>query len=121
MGAKIKQTTKRQTWLIENPEGRRSRFRHPSGQQSKRAIPLPNNQMLNASVALAADNDNNLAAPRMEGIKDPHFNRRTPGIMTLVRPVSAKVGLPAPSATRPVEITARSSISACRGSSIRSR
>ncbi len=41
--------------------------------------------MVDACVALAADRDNNLAAPRMEWIKDPNFNRRTPGIMTLVR------------------------------------
>jgi len=41
--------------------------------------------MVNARVALAADRNNNLAASRMERIKDLHFNRRTPGIMTLVR------------------------------------
>jgi len=46
--------------------------------------------MVNASVALAADRDNNLAAPWMEGITDPHFNRRTPGIMTLVRAAPAR-------------------------------
>jgi hypothetical protein len=46
--------------------------------------------MIYASVALAAARDNNLAAPRMERIKDPHFNRRTPGIMTLARPAPAK-------------------------------
>ena len=46
--------------------------------------------MVDACVALAADRDNNLAAPRMEWIKDQHFNRQTPGIMTLVRPVSAR-------------------------------
>ena len=40
--------------------------------------------MVDACVALAADRDNNLAAPRMEWIKDRHFNRQTPGIMTLV-------------------------------------
>ena len=39
--------------------------------------------MVDACVALAADRDNNLAAPRMEWIKDQHFNRQTPGIMTL--------------------------------------
>jgi len=54
--------------------------------------------MVNASVALAADRDNNLAAPWMEGITDPHFNRRTPGIMTLVRPAPVKLicALPSP-------------------------
>jgi len=46
--------------------------------------------MIDACVALAADRDNNLAAPRMEWIKDPHFNRQTPGIMTLVRRVRAR-------------------------------
>jgi hypothetical protein len=46
--------------------------------------------MVDACVALAADRDNNLAAPRMEWIKDPHFNRQTPGTMTLVRPAPAR-------------------------------
>jgi len=46
--------------------------------------------MIDVCVALAADRDNNLAAPRMEWIKDPHFNRQTPGIMTLVRRVRAR-------------------------------
>jgi hypothetical protein len=46
--------------------------------------------MVDACVALAADRDNNLAAARMEWIKDPHFNRQTPGIMTLVRPAPAR-------------------------------
>jgi hypothetical protein len=90
VGAKIKEPIKRKTWLIENPEGRRSRFRHPSGQQSKRAVPLPNNQMVHASLALAANRDNNLAATWMERIKDPYFNRRTPGIMTLARPAPVR-------------------------------
>ena len=77
--------------------------------------------MVDACVALAADRDNNLAAPRMEWIKDPHFNRQTPGIMTLVRPASARVGSHARSVTRPVGITARSSINACRDCSMCSR
>ena len=55
--------------------------------------------MVNTSVALAADRDNNLAAPRMERIKDPHFNRRTPGIMTLVHVAPAKAGSLVRSAT----------------------
>jgi hypothetical protein len=46
--------------------------------------------MVDAFVALAANRDNNLAAPRMEWIKDPHFNRQTPGIMTLVRPAPVR-------------------------------
>jgi hypothetical protein len=57
--------------------------------------------MVNASVALAADRDNNLAAPWMEGITDPHFNRRTPGIMTLVRPEPAKAISPPRLASKP--------------------
>ena len=57
--------------------------------------------MVNASVALAADRDNNLAVPWMERIKDPHFNRRTPGIMTLVRPALAKPTCRSLWATRP--------------------
>jgi IstB-like ATP binding protein len=52
--------------------------------------------MVDACVALAADRDNNLAAPRMEWIKDPHFNRQAPGIMTLVRPAPARRILPSP-------------------------
>jgi len=52
--------------------------------------------MVNASMALATNRDDRLAAPWMERIKDLNFKCRTPGIMTLVRAASAKVGLPAP-------------------------
>jgi hypothetical protein len=75
--------------------------------------------MIYASVALAADHDDNLAAPRMERIKDPHLNRRTPGIMTLVRPASAKVGSLARWRTRRAETIAQCSIIACHGCSMR--
>ena len=42
--------------------------------------------MVNASMELATNRDDRLAAPRMERIKDLNFKCRTPGIMTLVRP-----------------------------------
>jgi hypothetical protein len=41
--------------------------------------------MVNASMALVTNCDDNLAAPWVERIKELNFRCRTPGIMTLVR------------------------------------
>ncbi len=38
--------------------------------------------MLDANMALATNRDDRLATPRMKGMKDLNFKRRTPGIMT---------------------------------------
>ena len=64
---------------------------------------LPNNKMLDASMVLASDCNDNLAVPRMKGIKDLNFKRRTPGIMTLVRLASAKPTLPSRSGAKRVK------------------
>jgi hypothetical protein len=48
--------------------------------------------MFGASMALGADHRDGLAAPRVKRIDDPNLNCRTPGSMTLLRPVSAKAG-----------------------------
>ena len=73
--------------------------------------------MLGTGMALGADRRDDRAAPWVKRIDDPDLNRRTPGSMTLLRPASAKVGLPVPSATRPAATTARCSISASPSSS----
>jgi len=57
--------------------------------------------MVFASEPLAVLDLHHLPGPWMERIEDPHLERRTPGIVTLVRPAPAKVGLPVRSATRP--------------------
>ncbi len=75
--------------------------------------------MILAGEPLAVLDLHHLPGPWMERIEDPHLERRTPGIVTLVRPVSARVGLPVRSVTRLAATIARSSIADCRGSSMR--
>jgi hypothetical protein len=76
--------------------------------------------MVLAGEALAVLDLHHLPGPRMERIEDQNLERRTPGIVTLSRPGSAKAGLPAPSATRPAATIVRSSITASRACSKRS-
>src|SRR4051812_14595082 len=47
--------------------------------------------MVLADKALAVHDLHHLLRPRMERIEDPHLERRTPGIVTLSRPVPAKL------------------------------
>jgi hypothetical protein len=55
--------------------------------------------MVLAGEPLAVLDLHHLPGPWMERIEDPHLERQTPGIVTLVRPASARVGLPARSAS----------------------
>jgi hypothetical protein len=50
---------------------------------------LPDDEMLDAGVALYADGRDNFTAARVKRIDDPNLNRRTPGSMTLLRPAPA--------------------------------
>ena len=77
--------------------------------------------MVLAGEPLAVLDLHHLPGPRMERIEDPNLERRTPGIVTLSRPGWARVGLPAPSNTKPAVIIARFSIIASRASSRLSR
>jgi hypothetical protein len=51
--------------------------------------------MLGAGMSLRADRSNHLTAARVERTDNPHFNRRTPGSMTLLRPVWTRASSPA--------------------------
>jgi hypothetical protein len=48
--------------------------------------------MFGTGMALGADHRDGLAAPRVKRVDDPNLDRRKPGSMTLLRPVSAKAG-----------------------------
>jgi hypothetical protein len=56
--------------------------------------------MILAGEPLAVLDLHHLPGQWMERIEDAHLDCRTPGIVTLVRPASAKAGSPARSATR---------------------
>ena len=77
--------------------------------------------MVLAGEPLAVLDLHHLPGPWMERIEDSHVVRRTPGIVTLVRPGSAKVGSPVRSATRPAATIARCSTIAFPAYSTRSR
>jgi hypothetical protein len=72
--------------------GRATRLGHPRRQQRQGVVGLPDDEMLSAGVALAADHHDPLAAARVKRIKDPNLKRRTPGSMTLLRPAAVKRG-----------------------------
>jgi hypothetical protein len=48
---------------------------------------LPDDEMLGTGMALGADRRDDRAAPWVKRIDDPDLNRRTPGSMTLLRPI----------------------------------
>jgi hypothetical protein len=52
--------------------------------------------MVHAREALAVLDLHHLPGPRMERIEDQNLERRTPGIVTLSPPASARAGLLAP-------------------------
>jgi len=62
---------------------------HPRRQQCQRPIQLPDHEMLGAGVTLYADDRNDFTAAWVKRIGDPNFDSRTPGSMTLLRPVRA--------------------------------
>jgi hypothetical protein len=65
----------------------RSRLGHPRRQQRQRAIGLPDDEMVGASVTLRVDDHDRLAAARVKRIENPNLNRQTPGSMTPLRPI----------------------------------
>lgn len=69
----------------------------------------------------AAHHDNTLACAWVVRIVDQDVKALFLGSISLARPASAKVGWLVPSDKRRAAITARSSISACRGCSAISR
>jgi hypothetical protein len=77
--------------------------------------------MVLAGEPLAVLDLHHLPGPWMERIEDPHIERRTPGIVTLVRAASGSNGLPARSATKLAGMTSPSFIIGSRASSPRSR
>ena len=70
---------------------------HPSRQQHQCAIRLPDDEMLFATVLLAAENTHSVTVSRMKRVEDLHLKTQTPGIMTLARAAPAKHILPSPS------------------------
>jgi hypothetical protein len=76
--------------------------------------------MVLASEPLAVLDLHHMPGPWMKRIEDPYLERRTPGIVTLLRPASARAGSLAPSATRLAATIVRSSITAFRACSRRS-
>jgi hypothetical protein len=75
--------------------------------------------MVFASKPSTLHSRHKLTASRMKRIMDPYFERRTPGIVTLVRPASARVGSGVRSATRPAETIDPSSTIEYHGYSMR--
>ena len=73
--------------------------------------------MILAGEPLALLDLHHLPGPWMERIKYPHLERRTPGIVALVRTGSARAGSRVPSATKPVVTTVQSSIIVSRACS----
>ena len=63
---------------------------HPSRQQHQCAIRLPDDEMLFATVLLAAENTHSVTVSRMKRVEDLHLKTQTPGIMTLARRASAR-------------------------------
>jgi hypothetical protein len=76
--------------------------------------------MFLASEPLAVLDLHHLSGSWMERIEDSHVERRTPGIVTLVRAAPARVGLPVRSATRRAATIDPSSIIASQDCSMRS-
>jgi hypothetical protein len=70
---------------------------HPDRQEGQGSIRLTHDQMVGAGVTLGANHSDALAAARVERIGDPRLKRRTPGTLTLVRPVPARPGSPSAS------------------------
>ncbi len=60
------------------------RFGHPDRQERQGLVGLADDQVIGAGVTLATDNGNHLSAARVERIRDPNLECRTPGSMTLV-------------------------------------
>src|SRR5271156_4231707 len=73
--------------------------------------------MFLASEPLAVLDLHHLSGSWMERIEDSHVERRTPGIVTLVRPAPARAGSPARSATRHAVTIDRCSTIACHACS----
>ena len=83
---------------------------HPGRDQGECPVGLHHDQMVLAGEALAVLDLHHLPGPRMKRIEDQNLERRTPGIVTLSRPASARAGSPARSATRHAATTVPSSI-----------
>ena len=79
---------------------------------------LHDDQMVFASKPSTLHSRHKLTASRMKRIMDPYFERRTPGIVTLVRLASAKVGSLQLLVTKPVATTAPLSTNASPSSSL---
>jgi hypothetical protein len=65
---------------------RAGRLDHPGRQECQGPVRLTNDKMVRAGMALRADDGDQLTVARVERIRDPGFESRTPGIMTPVRP-----------------------------------
>lgn len=83
-------------------------FGHPDRQERQGPVGLANDEVIDAGVAFGADNGDHLAAAGVERIRDPNLKRRTPGSMTLVRPIpvertsTSKAERSGPAQARPV-------------------
>jgi hypothetical protein len=75
--------------MCNKPRSASTGVGHPPRNQRQRPIRLPDDEMLDAGVALYADGRDNFTAARVKRIDDPNLNRRTPGSMTLLRPAPA--------------------------------
>src|SRR5215472_4921020 len=67
---------------------------HPGWNQRECPVGLHDHQMVLAGEALAVLDLHHLPCPRMKRIEDQNLERRTPGIVTLSRPASARAGSP---------------------------
>src|ERR1700747_1481481 len=81
---------------------------HPGRDQGECPVRLHHDQMVLAGEALAVLDLHHLPSPRMERIEDQNLARRTPGIVTLSRPASAKRTYRSLSAMPPVSTDTRS-------------
>ncbi len=97
------------------------RLAHPRRDQRERVVGLHDDEVILAGEPLAVHRLHRLPGPRVKRIADRHLERRTPGIVTLPRPGSAKAGSPARSATKRAATIARCSITACHDCSMRLR
>ena len=75
----------REPWRGDKLVGGGRGLGHPDRQKRQGPVGLADDEVIGAGMTLGADNGDDLAAARVERIRDPNLKRRTPGSMTLVR------------------------------------
>jgi hypothetical protein len=93
---------------------------HPRRQQSATSVWTFDDKVNQSGMDDATNDSDSLSGEWMMRISDDNLKGLFLRSMSWARPASARVGLPARSATRPAGITARCCINGYRGSSMRS-